>query len=55
MSKSVAKRDDGDDGDYVDISALLADIEDTIDEIKATYGIDKRSKNGFVARRDTRR
>ncbi|RAO67537.1 uncharacterized protein BHQ10_003549 [Talaromyces amestolkiae] len=51
-ANSVAKRDDG---DNVDVSALLADIEDTIDEIKAAYGIEKRGTDRFVARKDTRR
>jgi hypothetical protein len=43
----VVKRDDGDD---VDVSALLADIENIVDEIKATYRVEKRGMNGLVVR-----
>lgn len=49
MLLDVTKRDDD---DNVDVSALLADIENTIDEIKATYGIEKRGTDGLVARQD---
>lgn len=45
----MVKRDDGDD---VDVSVLLADIENTVDEIKATYGVEKRGMNELVVRQD---
>lgn len=50
MLLDVAKRDDDD--DTIDVSALLADIENTIDEIKATYGIEKRGADSLVVRQD---
>lgn len=45
----MVKRDDGDD---VDVSVLLADIENTVDEIKATYRVEKRGMNELVVRQD---
>ena len=50
VPNSVAKRDDDDDN--VDVSALLTDIGNTMDEIKATYGIEKRGTDGLVVRQD---
>jgi hypothetical protein len=52
MLLDVAKRDGDDDDDTIDVSALLADIENTIDEIKATYGIEKRGTDSLVVRQD---
>ncbi|PCH01783.1 hypothetical protein PENOC_046770 [Penicillium occitanis (nom. inval.)] len=49
-SALAAKRDDDDDN--VDVSALLADIGNIIDEIKATYGIEERGTDGLVVRQD---
>lgn len=40
VSNTVAKREDG--GDNVDVSTLLAEIEDLIQDIKASYAIEKR-------------